>query len=107
MVLYFDQDGNGTVDYDEFLVAVRGALNERRFDMVVKAFNILDANGNGIIEVSDMMQTYDASMHPDVVNGLRAPEDVVKGAGDVRGDGKITKDEFLNYYKEVSANIDD
>lgn len=33
-VQYFDNDGSGTIDYDEFLVGVRGELNERRKALV-------------------------------------------------------------------------
>jgi hypothetical protein len=36
---YFDNDGSGTIDYDEFLVGVRGELNERRKALVQLASN--------------------------------------------------------------------
>ena len=31
---YFDSDGDGSMSYDEFLVGVRGELNERRKALV-------------------------------------------------------------------------
>lgn len=37
-----DRSGDGVVSYDEFLVALRGELNDRRRETVDKAFEIMD-----------------------------------------------------------------
>jgi Ca2+-binding EF-hand superfamily protein len=35
---YFDRDRNGVVNYDEFLRAIRGDLNEFRLSLIKKAY---------------------------------------------------------------------
>ena len=47
----FDADGSGAISYDEFLLGVRGPMNERRVGLVLRAFAILDADKSGVIEV--------------------------------------------------------
>ena len=39
---FFDEDCSGSVSYDEFLLAVRGELNDRRARLVDMAFNVVD-----------------------------------------------------------------
>ena len=34
----FDRDGNGTVDFNEFLVAIRGEINGARMEWIKKAY---------------------------------------------------------------------
>ena len=34
----FDRDGNGTVDFNEFLVAIRGEINGARREWIKKAY---------------------------------------------------------------------
>ena len=41
---YFDRDGNGYVDITEFLVGIRGDLNDRRKKCIRMAFDILDSD---------------------------------------------------------------
>ena len=108
---YFDQDGNGSIGYEEFLEGVRGEPNERRVDLIMLAFGVLDKDGSGIIEPSDLVGVYDPSKHPDVLTGKKTPDEVLAeflDTFDVGGekDGLVTKKEFVNYYKNVSASID-
>ena len=34
----FDKDGNGTIDYDEFLRVVKGPMSKKRVDLVRRAY---------------------------------------------------------------------
>ena len=106
------QDGNGSIGYEEFLNGLRGHMNERRRGMVMQAFERLDKDGSGVIEPDDIVDAYDASKHPDVISGKKTANDVYReflDTFDVGGvhDGKVTRDEFVNYYDNVSACIDD
>ena len=74
---YFDQDESGTIDFEEFLFALRGGLNERRKKLVNLAFDVMDKDGNGFLEPADVIGTYDASKHPDVLSGKSTPETVL------------------------------
>lgn len=72
-----DRNGNGSVDYDEFLRAIRGQMNSFRKTLVSKAFAKLDADGSGIIDISDVKRFYDASLHPDVKAGRKTEDDIL------------------------------
>ena len=58
------------------------------------------------------MGVYDTSKHPDVIKGTKTPDQVLaefletfEVGGEV--DGKVTFQEFTNYYHNVSSSIDD
>ena len=48
---YLDKNGDGTIDYDEFLVAVRGRPSPRRQLIIDKAYLKFDKNCDGTITV--------------------------------------------------------
>jgi Ca2+-binding EF-hand superfamily protein len=109
---HFDVDGGGTIDFEEFIQGVRDPLTDRRKALVAQAFAKIDVDNNGFCDPQEIMQIYDASKHPDVVAGKRTPEDVLREfletfevGGEI--DGKVTKQEFLNYYTNIGANIPD
>ncbi|KAJ0400082.1 hypothetical protein P43SY_003937 [Pythium insidiosum] len=109
---FFDRDRSGSVDLNEFLVGVRDPLSERRMRFVREAFKRMDKDGNGLLEPSDIVDTYDASKHPDVLAGRKTADDVFREfleTFDVDGihNGKITWDQWAHYYQNVSASIDD
>jgi len=107
---FFDRDCNGFLSYDEFITGLRGSLNERRQELVFMAFKVLDKSGDGIVDVQDLVGRYDASKHPDVLNGTKTKLEVLREFMDVfdggEKDGIITPEEFAQYYSSVSANID-
>ena len=49
-----------------------------RKELVKKAFNKVDVNGNGLIEIDDVRQAYNAKNHPDVVKGKRTEQEVLQ-----------------------------
>ena len=75
---YFDKSDDGNISYDEFLVGIRGVLNKRRRAMVRLAFNILDKDGSGIIDMDDIINVYDVSKHPDYIARRRTKEDILR-----------------------------
>jgi len=112
LFLFFDKDRSQSVSYDELLVSLRGQLNERRRALVHLAFKKIDKDGNGELDVQDVISTYDASKHPDVIAGKRSAGEVLReflDTFDVGGekDGKVSIQEFENYYGNISASIDD
>ena len=74
LMSFFDKGGDGWVDFDEFLLAVRGTLNPTRQAIVDKAFNKFDKDGSGFITTDDMKGVYSAAKHPKVLQGV-ATED--------------------------------
>ena len=75
---FFDDDHSGTISYDEFLLGIRGELNDRRRDMVMQAYQVLDKDKNGSVDLNDIMGVYDASKHPDVIAGKKKPGEILK-----------------------------
>lgn len=110
VVKYFDTNKDGKISFDEFLRAVRGDLNERRLEMVHMAYNVLDKSGDGLVTIDDIMDIYDASYHPDFISGRKTKEEVLREFMQVwethKKDGIVTKEEFEDYYKDISASID-
>ena len=75
---FFDRDKNGTVSYDEFLRFLKGDLNESRKTWIRKAYEKLDINKDGMVKLDDIAQIYDASCHPDVIEGKKQPEEIFR-----------------------------
>lgn len=73
----FDRDGNGEINYDEFLRTIVGEMNDRRRNIVTLAFKKFDADGNGCINIEDLKGRYNAKNHPDVRSGKKTEEDVL------------------------------
>lgn len=86
-------------------------MNDRRQQLVLAAFKILDADGSGVIELNDIQQKYNADKHPDVLSGQKTKDDIFREFLDTfdggEKDGKVHPNEFVRYYANVSASIDD
>jgi Ca2+-binding EF-hand superfamily protein len=113
----FDYDRNGLVDYDEFLRTIRGPLSANRKSYITKAFNIMDKDGNGYLDINDLRGTYSAAFHPDVKSGKKTEQQVLQEfletfeiSHNIRNnnapDHIVTREEFEEYYANVSASID-
>lgn len=114
----FDVNNDGTISYDEFLHAVREPMSARRVALVERAFQVIDANGNGFLEADDIKGSFNARKHPDVLQGKRTEDSVLcefletfeahhnLKTGET-GDSRVTLEEFLEYYSNISSSIDD
>jgi len=110
LLAHFDKDKSGTLNYDEFLRAMRGDLNVSRLGWIRKAYDKLDVTGDGKVTLEDVARLYDVSHHPDVVEGKKTEEEAYKefmSLWDTQvADGIVTFDEFCDYYRDISASID-
>ncbi|VDK83603.1 unnamed protein product [Onchocerca ochengi] len=107
----FDKDNSGTINFDEFLTTLRPPMSKARLTLIDTAFKKLDKTGDGVITVDDMKGVYHAERHPQYISGEKTREDIFNqflSNFEMNGhiDGKVTKEEFLNYYSGVSASID-
>jgi len=57
--------------------SVIGEMNHFRKTLVRKAFDKLDKNANGIIEIDDIKGVYNAKFHPEVKSGKKTEEEVL------------------------------
>lgn len=67
----FDRNGDGTIDYDEFLRVVKGPMTPNRVALVKRAYQILDRDGSGQVDYNDICDTYNAKKHPAVLEGRK------------------------------------
>lgn len=51
---HFDRNKDGFVNFDEFLVAMRGPLSQARLQWIRKAYAKLDVNGDGLVKLDDL-----------------------------------------------------
>lgn len=113
----FDRDGNGEINYDEFLRTIVGKMNDRRRNIVTLAFKRFDRDGNGYINMEDIKGRYNAANHPDVKMGKKTEEDVLYEFLDTfeqhyslsnpsSKDRCIQLAEFIEYYNNISCSVD-
>jgi calmodulin len=92
MINEVDIDGNGTIDFREFLgLMVRKIKETEMDDELIEAFKVFDYNGNGYITVQELrnvMLTLGEYLTSDEVDEL------VKEA-DLDNDGQINYEEFI------------
>jgi len=114
---YMDYDNSNLIEYDEFLRNIRGPMNENRKKLVDQAFGIMDKDGNGYLDYNDIKDTYNAKFHPDVKSGKKTEKQILEEfletfetAHSLRNnnapDHVVTKEEWEEYYNNVSASID-
>ncbi|CAK1552874.1 unnamed protein product [Leptosia nina] len=107
----FDTDKSGSISLDEFLVKIRPPMSESRRAIVEQAFKKLDKTGDGIISIEDIRNVYSVNSHPRYMSGEETADQVLTkflGNFETEGsvDGKVTLEEFMNYYSGISVSID-
>jgi len=112
---YFDTGDEGLVSFEEFIRAVRGKMSKTRKALVVKVFKALDAAGDssGMLTIDDIRPAFNAADHPDVKAETKTEAQVLQEFLDAfegsqgNRDGTVTLDEFVQYYGDLSAGIDE
>lgn len=61
LVKFFDKDGSGNINFNEFLSAIRGQLNDVRTSYIRAAYSKLDVNQDGLVKLDDIAKIYDVS----------------------------------------------
>ena len=89
-----DTNGDGNVNYDDFLKAIRGEMNKARCDVVNAAFAKFDTEGCGSVKASDLRVAINVKNHPKVVSGDITEDEAflefLTNFGDKNNDGRIT-----------------
>jgi Ca2+-binding EF-hand superfamily protein len=112
-----DSDQTGEVQYDEFLREIRGDMNNFRKKLVDQAFSKLDTDNSGVVDMDEIKKLYNCKKHPDVISGKKTEDEVyaefmetfqlhaaLKGKG--IKDREISREEFQEYYENISASVD-
>ncbi|XP_026328348.1 calcyphosin-like protein isoform X2 [Hyposmocoma kahamanoa] len=107
----FDNDNSGSISLDEFLKQIRPPMSESRRAIVEQAFKKLDKSGDGVITVDDIKNVYSVKSNSRYMSGEDTADVILnkflanfETEGTV--DGKVTLEEFMNYYSGISVSID-
>ncbi|XP_068211364.1 crustacean calcium-binding protein 23-like [Palaemon carinicauda] len=108
----FEKDGKADINYEEFIDAIRPPMSAARKTAVEDVFKVLDKTGDGVVTIEDLKGVYSAKNHPKVKKGEMKEEDLLKKflnlfESNSSVDGKVTKQEFFDYYSGLSKAIDD
>ena len=116
----FDTNKNGQINYEEFISAFTGDMCERRKRLITILFETFDKNRKGFVDLDDIRNAYNPINHPDVLNGKRTEDEVLAEFLDnlqyhfslLKSDkeqenNKINIEEFLAFFNNISAGIED
>ncbi|XP_042263801.1 troponin C, skeletal muscle isoform X2 [Thunnus maccoyii] len=96
-----DEDGSGTIDFEEFLVMMVQQLKEdqagKSEEELSECFRIFDKNGDGFIDREEFGDILHLTGEPVVEEDI----DEMFGESDTNKDGKIDFDEFLKMMENV------
>ena len=74
------------------------------------AYYKFDKNADGVITAADLRDVYNTKFHPKVQSGEMTEDEVflefLQNFGDRNNDGKISQEEWIEYYSAVSASVD-
>ena len=113
----FDRNGDGEITFEEFLTSLCGEMSDLRKRLVREAFEKLDENGNGTLEMNEVKSKFDPSRHPDVKSGLRTVEEARFGFFEMfttfhnastgfSGERSVTLDEFMEYHQYLNEQFE-
>ena len=54
LLKFMDSDGSGSLNFDEFLFAIKGGMSKKRLPIVQAAFKKMDKDGSGVISKEDL-----------------------------------------------------
>mmetsp|Transcript_1656 Transcript_1656/g.1600 ORF Transcript_1656/g.1600 Transcript_1656/m.1600 type:complete len:97 (+) Transcript_1656:791-1081(+) len=85
-----DADGNGYIDYTEFIISTMDWENKLSMDKLRETFRAYDTDGSGAISIENLKNFFanDLSLNPEDF-------DEMLREGDINGDGIIDIEEFM------------
>ncbi|EAX96145.1 EF hand family protein [Trichomonas vaginalis G3] len=96
-----DRNGDGSIDFDEFVFYLGPPMNAARQGAIDDVFNQLDADKSGTFDLNDIRIRNPNLTQSDQQN---IAQNLFRSF-DKNGDNSITKEEFNLYYREVSPNF--
>lgn len=99
-----DRNGDGLISFEEFIYHFAPPMSQKRIDIVNKAFDNLDENHNDVIELADIESKY--AVDPTKKGAAKLVFNNLLQCFDKNGDGKISREEFIDYYRDISPSID-
>lgn len=91
-------------------------MNQKRINVVLQAFDKLDLDKSGVVDINEVKNLYNAKNSKDVLSGKKTEEQIYEEFletfethHNMRGgakDQRVTKEEFIEYYTNISMSID-
>lgn len=106
---HLDINGDGVIDYEEFLIRMAPPMSEERIKWCNKAFDKLDVDGSGVVTIRDIEMVHNPDKSELVRMGKTTAQAIFANlcrSYDEDGDGNITREEFIDYYRHISPSID-
>ena len=75
---FFDAYEKDYVDFDDFMLGIRGPIHVRRRELIEKAWQQIDINGEGLVSPEEIIDRYDPTQHPDVKSGSKKAQEVFR-----------------------------
>lgn len=92
-----DIDGNGTIDYTEFVMATMNQQNMMSNEKLMQAFKMFDKDGSGTISADEIRGVLGSGGQL----SQNSIEDIIKEV-DENGDGEIQFEEFVHMMKKLA-----
>jgi len=93
----FDKDGNGSIDFKEFMMATDMTASGSPEEKLRWAFKMYDKDGSGSIELKEMSEIIETLYEMEGVSKMNAGDkaQAIFSDLDVDGDGQVDEDEFI------------
>ena len=97
MISEIDGDGNGSIDFPEFLTMMAHKMkeNNNNKDEIHEIFKVFDKEGNGFISVAELSHVMTNLLGEELTE--EEVEEMIKEA-DVDGDGQVSYEDFKKIY---------
>jgi len=94
-----DTDGNGVINYTEFIAATMSAQTFMKEEYLKTAFNMFDKDGSGKIDSSELNALLSGEEFKDVYTEDQLRQAIAEV--DENGDGEIDYAEFMHMMKGI------
>jgi Ca2+-binding EF-hand superfamily protein len=109
LVRLLDCDGTGKITYDQFMMIMAPPMNNERIKWVNRAFDQLDVDGVGRVPIATLEATHNPKSSEMIQMGTTTGNVILSNlfkSYDRDADGYISREEFTDYYREISPSVD-
>lgn len=105
----------GKLSIAQFVKVIVGEMSDYRKSITLDCFKTIDKRGEGLASLDQIKQRFTARRHPEVTSGMKTQDEVLaefietldvhhllKGN---RRDHRVSKEEFISYYNNISVTI--
>ena len=116
----YDKQNLGEINYDSLINDIVGKFSEIRRNIVNNAFNKLDKERKGVLNMNVIRGGFNPKGHPDYLNGKGTEDNILAefldnfdyhfnllNPGRNPDDEEVTDKEFIDFYRNISAGIED